>query len=709
MKSRVLSATWLCWLGSATLLAGCAPLAGETGATTARRQAAGLAKDGDLTVSMSDTQVNRYAVLGRDAHRGDSTLSLVTTPGLGVDALLPLAENDLLMIVQLQGATLDPSNAATYGAVSELRSAGRYEFISVASLDPATSKITVTVGCGGLKNDYEAAGHVQIIRVPQYRSLTVEAGASIVAPPWDGQTGGIIALQVSDTVTVDGKIDASGLGFRGGAMNRIGALRSPGFGSYYRSLSNLDGGNRGEGIGGGEADYLAVGAFGRGAGANGGGGGNRINAGGGGGGNGGDLATWNGQGVMSTTVTGGATAWPLDPGYDATRTAAAGGGRGGYTYSGTVLDPTVVGPDNATWLEDSRRERGGLGGRPVPNDPKARLFLGGGGGSGDDYRAMSGEGGSGGGLIFIDADRISGSGSILADGDSGGTASGNSSGGGGGGAGGTVILAAENGIDGVSVSASGGSGGSQDGTSANASGPGGGGGGGFISTPPGVQVPRSVDGGLGGTTASSAMLAFPANGATAGAAGLRLDTAVGPYGGAPYCSVADLSVTLTASPAQASGVDPLLLTLTVQNLGPSYTGNVLLRLTLPPLVRYIDTQSPGFTCQPSGQEVLCRLSNLPVGTAPAVVVTLQPAQGESAMTFGATVSAPSTDTVPDNNQATLTVMNAMPLYARPAGGGFSCATIPGGQGGATAGGFFALLAPLLSVLFGRRRRRAQGS
>ena len=190
---------------------------------------------------------------------------------------------------------------------------------SSASLrcDPATSKITVTVGCGGLKNDHEAAGHVQILRVPQYRQLTVsrrQPGGSAVG--WS-QTGGIIALQVSNTVTVDGKIDATGLGFRGGARIRS-VPRSPAFGSFYRSMSNLDGGNRGEGIGGGEADYLAVGAFGRGAGANGGGGGNRINAGGA------AVATrrstaWNGQGVMSTTVTGGAMAWPLDPGYDARR------------------------------------------------------------------------------------------------------------------------------------------------------------------------------------------------------------------------------------------------------------------------------------------------------------------------------------------------------------------------------------------------------
>ena len=51
-------------------------------------------------------------------------------------------------------------------------------------------------------------------------------------------------------------------------------------------------------------------------------------------------------------------------------------------------------------------------GASVPNDPAARLFLGGGGGSGDDYKSQSGVGGRGGGLIFIDATAISGTGMI---------------------------------------------------------------------------------------------------------------------------------------------------------------------------------------------------------------------------------------------------------------------------------------------------------
>jgi hypothetical protein len=706
MKSRVLSATWLCGLGSLTLLAGCQPLLQEAPGQAARRQAAGLGLDGDRTVTAPLTLVNRYAVLGADARRGDTSLTLVRTPGRGVDALLPLVASDLLLIHQAQGAELDAGNTPSYGAVTDLRSAGRYELISVESVDPAAGTIAVSAGCGGLKNDYQAAGHVQIVRVPQFRSLTIESGASLAAPPWDGELGGVIALQVSDTVTIDGKIDATGLGFRGGARSTIGVLRAPGVGSFYRSMSSLDGGNRGEGIGGSASDYAASGAYGRGAAANGGGGGNRINAGGGGGGNGGDLLAWNGQGVMSTTLPGGEAAWPLDPGYDATRQSAAGGGRGGYTYSGAQLDPTTVGPDQASWLEDSRRERGGLGGRPVPNDPTARVFLGGGGGAGDDYMSQSGAGGRGGGLIFIDADRINGSGSVVADGEAGGPARSDSSGAGGGGAGGSVILAAVRGIEGITISASGGDGGAHKGMADSASGPGGGGGGGYISTAPGVQVSRSVEGGPAGTSDSKTMAAFPANGASSGAAGVIADTAVGPYGGAPYCSVADLAVALIASPAQASGLDPLTLRLSVQNLGPSYTGNLLVRLSLPPLVRLIDTRTQDFACQPSGQDVLCRLANLPVGPAPAIDVTVQPAQGESTMTFDATVSAPSSDTVPDNNRATLTVQNTQPLFARPAGGGLSCAATGAGPGGAGLGG---VLLAALALLHRRRRGSEQGA
>ena len=72
---------------------------------------------------------------------------------------------------------------------------------------------------GGLRNT-DTAG-AQVIRVPQYTTLTVSTGASIVAPAWDGTTGGIVAMTARDGVTLSGtgKIDVSGLGFRGGARD----------------------------------------------------------------------------------------------------------------------------------------------------------------------------------------------------------------------------------------------------------------------------------------------------------------------------------------------------------------------------------------------------------------------------------------------------------------------------------------------------------
>ncbi|MFO0576089.1 MAG: DUF11 domain-containing protein [Polyangia bacterium] len=688
--------------GSADPLATLGP--GSNIPVGALSQAEGLGKDGDLTVSMAGTIVNRYAVLAADAKPGDTSLTLSGMAGLGLDALMPLAVDDLLLIIQMQGADIDTTNSASYGSVIDLRSAGLYEFIGVTAVDLAAGKVSVYAGCGGLKNSYQATGRVQVIRVPQYSNLSIAAGASIAAPAWDGQRGGVVAVQVRDTVTIDGSIDVARRGFRGGKKNPITQRRPAGIGSYYRTMSALDGGNRGEGIAGYESEYLLTGQFGRGAAANGGGGGNRVAAGGGGGAGGGDIATWNGQGVMPLTVPGGAAAWLLDPGYQADKMQFAGGGRGGYTYSGAALDPTMVAPGDQSWGEDFRRERGGLGGRPVPNDPKIRLFLGGGGGSGDDYQNTSGAGGAGGGMVFIDARKITGSGQILADGAPGAPSTATSSGGGGGGGGGTVVVAATTTVDGITIQAGGGPGGAQQGATATASGPGGGGGGGFIAAPQGVTITQQVAGGAGGSTASADLTAFPRNGATDGAAG-QLGAAVGPYGGAPYCSVADLGVTITATPAEAKEREPVRLDLAVTNIGPGTSGNVVVKLDLPEGVSIASTEAQGWTCQPTNLRLTCTLATLPAGAAPNIAVNIVPALGATELAFTARVSAPTTDLDMSNNTATLTVNNPAPLVARPAGGGFGCAATGEAPRPAPLG--LALFGLLLGAVGISRRRVAK--
>lgn len=675
-KPSMISRGWLCLLPLVLGVGSCGTDLPSPGVlsppTGSRPQAEGLGKDGELVVSMPATVVNRYAVLAADLKPGATQITLSSVAGQGVDALLPLAPDDLILIMQAQGAQIDTTNTGSYGSVIDLRSAGLYELVNVVAADPATNKLTIYGGCGGLKNSYQAAGHVQIIRVPQFTSLTVASAGSIVAPAWDGLRGGVVALQVRDTVTIDGKIDVAGRGFRGGQKASNSGLRSPGVGEYYRSMSPLDGGNRGEGIAGYRPEYLLHGAFGRGAAANGGGGGNRIAAGGGGGAGGGDISQWNGQGVMKISVLGGALAWPLDPGYNANQTGFSGGGRGGYTYSGVALDPTMIQPSVPMWGEDFRRERGGFGGLPMPNDPKVRLYFGGGGGGGDDYLNTSGAGGSGGGLVLIDAQRIAGSGQIIADGANGSPSLSAASGAGGGGGGGTIVVAATTTVTDISLSAVGGAGGNQGTAVTQAGGPGGGGGGGYLATASTVNITKNITGGSGGNTASTSMTGFPRNGASDGANGQLNNAAEGPYGGAPHCAVANLGIQISSTATQAMGIEPVPLTLNVTNQGPGTSTNLIVRLTLSDGAQVQSSDGQGWVCRSSGSQLTCTLTTLPVGMAPALSALVTPGLGAASMTATAVVSAASTDQDTTDNTALLTIDNPAPVIARPAGGGLGC-------------------------------------
>ena len=482
-----------------------------------------VGKDGAVTVTDPNTVVNEYAALAADAAVNDPSVTVAT------GGLPSLAAGDLVLIIQMAGATIneptDP-NDASYGSVTALGSAGNYELAGVASV----SGTTITLGCH-LQKAYTVAGKSQVIRVPQYSTLTINGGASIIAPAWDGTKGGVVALQAATTLDLNGSIDASGTGFRGGATHTgaVSVTPPPDIHTTYRSADPNDGAEKGESIAGWPQDTTFAYRYGRGAPANGGGGGNWHNGGGGGGANAaasgvgsdGGGANWTGQGVMSSSVTG-AAAWLLDPGY--ALSGGPGGGRGGYTYSSANQVATTVGPGDAAWGGNYRRERGGLGGHPLIGSPAGRLFLGGGGGAGDGNNGFTGPGGKGGGLVFVIAGTVTGTGSILANGapggpaNSGASASGDAPGGGGGG--GTVVVHAGVLGTGVVVRANGGAGGNQQITVNEAEGPGGGGGGGYIALSGGTPTTVTAEGGDGGTTNSLGVTEFPCNGATAGQRGL---------------------------------------------------------------------------------------------------------------------------------------------------------------------------------------------
>ena len=177
------------------------------------------APDGDFTVTAAAMVLNRYGRLGVAASRGAKQLTLSSAVDF---AGLSVQPGDLLLVMQPQGAQLQTADSDQYGGVSALNSAGLFEFVAVAAVDGTTNRIMLDGTCGGLRNSYDPLGAAQVIRVPQYGSLTVNAGASVVALPWNGQVGGVVAVRAQSSLTVNGEIAATGQGFRGGP-----ALPSP--------------------------------------------------------------------------------------------------------------------------------------------------------------------------------------------------------------------------------------------------------------------------------------------------------------------------------------------------------------------------------------------------------------------------------------------------------------------------------------------------
>ncbi|MFN3316821.1 MAG: hypothetical protein ACK40K_08415, partial [Raineya sp.] len=303
-------------------------------------------KDGALTITTANTVLNRYTRVTADVLAGSNTITVVNINDLNRDGItyLPtgfvtnssvyasnaLSPGDLIVLYQAQGAVIDASNAIDYGTVINFNGAGTYEFAQVESV----SGNTITLSCRA-KNSYFSARYVQVIRVPQYTTLTVNAGASVVAIPWgspafggadpsalERRRGGFMVVHATNIVN-NGTIHANEAGFRGGTRENITSAAGDTFYTDFRTNNPALSAEKGESIAGYRDDYdnLYNGRYGRGAPANGGGGGNAHNAGGGGGANGGDPAGWfRGAGVMNDfrPATGGCGtpgAWALDPDY----------------------------------------------------------------------------------------------------------------------------------------------------------------------------------------------------------------------------------------------------------------------------------------------------------------------------------------------------------------------------------------------------------
>jgi hypothetical protein len=502
---------------------------------------------GPRTITAANTIVNEYTAVTANITAGSTTIT-VANSALNANGRFTgnLAAGDLIMIYQPVGAIIRnqfdvTSSDTTWGRIDpgNYYGCGRYELAQVRSVPTST---TIELDCG-TTYDYFATGgtprKVMVIRVPRWTTLTVNAGGVLTCDDWNGTTGGVLAVEVQGNMVVNagGSVDATGRGFRGGSLVGDNATAF-GVNTTFSTNSAL-GAEKGEGVAGYQAEYdVWGGRYCRAPGANGGGGGDGHNAGGGGGANGPNststTAVWSGNGIPDQSTTGWTTAWSIEPPAGTmnlrTSTTEAGGGRGGYTFSGSNQNATTVPPGNAAWGGDARNHLAtGLGGRPLDYSD-GRLFFGGGGGAGDQNNSGGGVGGDGGGLIYMMVyGTISGSGTFVSNGLNGANGQGGTGvitgidAGGGGGAGGTIVLNAAGGVaNTLTMNANGGNGGNQvinlPFSTNEGEGPGGGGGGGYLAVSSGTPT-RNANGGNNGTTNSAGVTEFIPNGATKGCPG----------------------------------------------------------------------------------------------------------------------------------------------------------------------------------------------
>ncbi len=384
---------------------------------------------------------------------------------------------DTVLIIQMKGAVIDSSNTASFGTVTNYKNAGNNEFNYVKSKAGNIIELKNI-----LTRQYDVPnGKVQLIRVPYFKTTIVSDTLTCLA--WDGKKGGVLVLNVKDTLLLNNSIDVSGKGFRKGIMhNSLINSFTCGLTDYFYPINTIYAAGKGESI----ADVDSTKNAGWGAKASGGGGGMDPNTGGGGGGNGGI------------------------------------GGIGGFGY-GLCANYTTIGG----W---------GLGGNGLTyNSVSNKFFLGGAGGAGhcnngfDDLLTNTDfDGGNGGGMVLISAPVISGNGnSIISNGDKAYelTAPGYLAhdGMGGGGAGGTILIKANSFITGLEIKVNGGKGGDMSSSiSGGKVGPGGGGAGGVAwfsqnTLPPNVTVQKN--GGLNGVILDDSNNPY---GATAGSDGINV-------------------------------------------------------------------------------------------------------------------------------------------------------------------------------------------
>jgi len=177
---------------------------------------------------------------------------------------------DRVLLHQAKGALCAQDQPLDSGSVLSVGNAGAFAFNWVRGI--VRNRILLS---DSISVPFDVNHGVQIVKV--LRGTNLRIGATIQPRPWDGASGGVVAIEASSSIVFGpSRIDAMGRGFRGGDMSGDMTTCTPGT-EMHAAAPSLYYGSKGEGIAlprtGAEAGRASL--------ANGGGGGGNHNSGGG--------------------------------------------------------------------------------------------------------------------------------------------------------------------------------------------------------------------------------------------------------------------------------------------------------------------------------------------------------------------------------------------------------------------------------------------
>jgi len=141
---------------------------------------------------------------------GPAKVTLATAP---VDDCL--AVGDEVLLIDLQGAPGATVNVGQWELLEVKTLSGKEVGFTTAKVKSygATKGSDAGVGLG------DGQQKVALVRVASFGALTIASGAKVTTNAWAGALGGVLALRAA-SLTLDGAITTSGLGYRDGRWSR---------------------------------------------------------------------------------------------------------------------------------------------------------------------------------------------------------------------------------------------------------------------------------------------------------------------------------------------------------------------------------------------------------------------------------------------------------------------------------------------------------